>query len=371
MIKVSRVECKKDVDQFIRFFWDVYKKNPRWVPPIIQQLKPFLLGKSKFFDHCEYELFIATRNKKIVAVAGAFYDQNLIEHYHEPIGTIGYFEALPDEYEPVKQLFDNCEKYLYQKGAHSVWSPQNGNIMYGVGLAADAFDSEPLFMMPYSPPYYQKYFLRSGYKKFKDLIAFTIDLIDLKVQRKINYIKHRALQSPVKIRPIDLKDYKQEIYRLSHIYSETFKNHWGYVPQSKEETFEMFEPFRMAIDKDFILFAEFQGEIIGFILCVPNFNPVVKQLDGNLGMMNIFNFYRQKRKIRNVRGIAMGVAREHRKQNVAPILIANAFGAMIDKGYTTIEYSWVLKENLASQTVAGKFNGKLYKNYEVYQKLLN
>jgi len=367
-VTVRKLKKGEDVSGFMRFPWEVYKNYPMWVPPIIQQVKPFLSGQSKFFNHCEYDLFIAQKDKKTIATAAIFIERNLSKHCLQPIGLIGHFEALPDEHKGVGQLFKELERNLTDRGVKSIWSPFNGNIMYGAGLGADAYDSEPLFMMPYTPPYYQAYFSRNGYAKHKKLLAYTIDLIDLKLKRKINYIKRRAKDAEVKIRPMDLKNFKEEVFRFSKIYSETFSKHWGYAPQSKEETFEMFEPFRMALEKDFVLFAEYKGETIGFVLCAPNFNSVIKELNGNLGAMNIFNFYRKKRDIKKARLIAVGVRAKYRKQNIAPLLIANAFGSMIEKGYSTVEYSWVLKENIASQRAVSKFYGKLYKSYDVYRK---
>lgn len=370
MFKIYQINKEQDIERFIRFPWQVYKRYPTWVPPMIRATKQFLCGKSKFFTHCEHRLFMALENSKIVATAAAFYDRNLIEYYGEQVGLIGYFEALPDSDTIVSRLLRNVEEYLIEKEAYSVWIPFNGNIIYGLGLASDAYDEYPLFLMPYNPPYYHHYFLRNGYKRFKELVAYTIDLVDIKLQRKIAYIKHRASNSPVEIVPIDVKNFKKEIFRFAEIYNKTFKNHWGYVPQSDEELYEMLEPFRIALEKDFVLFAEYKGTTIGFVLCVPNYNYVIKNLNGNVDILRAFNFLRLKKKIRKARLIAVGVSEEYRGQNIAPLLIANAFDAMIRKGYITVEYSWVLAENIASHKAVGKFYGRPYKRYSVYKKVL-
>ena len=261
MIKICQIDRDQDIERFIPFSWQIYKKYPMWVPPMIQPTKKFLSGKSKFFNHCEHKLFMALENRKIVATAAAFYDSNLIEHYGQQIGLIGFFEALSNKYTAVSRLLKDVEEYLLKKGIYLIWAPFNGNIMYGLGLALDAYDDYPLFLMPYNPPYYHSYLLRNGYKKFKELLAFTIDLLDTKLQRKIAYIKHRGSESPIRIRPIDVKKFKEEIFCFSEIYRETFKNHWGYVPQSNEEIYEMLEPFRIALERDFVLFAEYEEAI--------------------------------------------------------------------------------------------------------------
>jgi len=370
MIKIQEIDKNKQIDAFIRFAWQVYEKYPAWVPPLVEQTKAFLLGKSLFFQHCEHKLFVALKDDKIVATAAAFYDKDLTSHYKRKIGLIGYFEALPKQDKAVKELFKHAEKFLVDKGAKIIWAPFNGNIIFGLALSADAYDEYPLFLMPYNPPYYHSYFWKNGYKKLKETVAFTTDLMDDKVRRKISYVKRKARKSKVRIRPIDLKKFKEEIFRFGSIYGETFKKHWGYVPQSNEELYEMLEPFKMALEKDFVLFAEYKGKTIGFVLCAPDYNFILKNLDGNLNVLKLFAFLRLKKRIRKARLIAIGVSGGYRGQNIAPLLIANAYDAMIKKGYTTVEYSWVLAENIPSQKAIRKFHGKVYKHYAVYQKKL-
>ncbi len=48
-IKVTPVENKKQLDEFIKFPWRVYKGNPYWVPPLISERKKFLNPKENPF----------------------------------------------------------------------------------------------------------------------------------------------------------------------------------------------------------------------------------------------------------------------------------------------------------------------------------
>lgn len=370
MITIVHVERDEDLERFVRFTWKVYQTYPTWVPPLIQQTKQFLSGKSIFFTHCKHRLFMALEHGEIVATGAAFHDQRVCDHYHQKIGLIGYFEALPNKQEAVTSLFKSIEDYLRSLGSEVIWAPFNGSIMHELGLQIDSFDDYPLFLMAYNPPYYHSYFQCNGFKRFKELYAYSIDLLDGRIQRKIQYIKRRALHAQVKIRKIDPDDFREEVYRFAEIYRETFQAHWGYAPQSRDEFYEIFTEFKMALDEDFVLFAEYENRVVGFVLCVPNYNFVIKNLNGVINAFNLLKFFRLKKRIRTARLIAIGVSGEYRGQNIAPLLIAHAFDAMIKKGYTTVEYSWVLAENVASQKAVLKFYGKLYKRYMVYQKIL-
>lgn len=369
-LDVRPVEGRKGVDEFIRFSWEVYRNNPLWVPPIVRDVRKFLMGESLFFKHCVHRLFAAYENKKITATMAAFYDTNLVQRWKKPVGLLGYFEALPEKEHAVKALFEEAELYLRQKGAETAWGPVNGGGVNPVGLLANAYNQPPVFLMMYNPSYYHQYFRRMGYYPVKELIAYSADLLDGKLRRKIAYVLKRGRRSALRVRCFDMKRFREESDKVSEIYSLTFHSHWGYSAQTKDEYFELLQPMRLALDPDFILLAEHEGKTVGFAFGVPDYNSVIKQLNGNLELLNGLAFLRMKKKIREGRIIAIGVSPEWRGQRVAPLLTAHIYDGMIQKGYIKCEYSWVAEENIASQNVARKFNDDAYKHYYVYERQL-
>ena len=226
----------------------------------------------------------------------------------------------------------------------------------------------PVFLMPYNPSYYRQYFSRLGYKPIKELIAYTMDLLDDRLQRKINYVLRRSQSSEVKIRKFDRTRFREDSNTLAAIYSETFKDHWGYTPSSEEEMYEMLNPFKLVLDNDLVLFAEHEGKVVGFTLAVPDYNPIFKKLNGNFEFLNAFSFFYLAKKVREGRLIAIGVKSDWRGKKIAPLLVASAYSAMIKKGYTRCEYSWVFRENMSSRSVATKFYSDDYRSYCVYEK---
>ncbi len=369
-VRIEHITKAHDVREFLKFSWEVYRDNKFWVPSILQEVQKFLEGKTLFSKHCEHRIFVAKESGKTVATAVAFYDQNLVKALGKPVGMIGFFEALPDKEAAVKALFEQAEQYLREKGAEVVWGPMNGGIANPVGLLANAYNQKPVFLMMYNPSYYHQYFRRLGYYPIKELIAYSMDLMDGKAHRKIRFILNRAKKSDIIIRPLNRKHFQEECNSLSHIYDQTFKSHWGYAPQSKEEFYEVVSPMKLAIDPDFILFAESEGKPVGFTLVVPDYNPVIKRLNGNLNLIGSLAFLRLKKEIHEARLIAIGVLPEWRGKRVGVLLTAAVYDAMIKKGYTKCEYSWVFRENISSQNVARRIDDDDYKHYLVYERNL-
>ena len=86
-----------------------------------------------------------------------FLDKNLIAHFNQKIGLIGFFEALRDQNEAVSKLFKYAEEYLIKSKIEVIWAPFNGDANDTFGLLSDAYDKDPFFRMPYNPPYYHDY----------------------------------------------------------------------------------------------------------------------------------------------------------------------------------------------------------------------
>lgn len=368
MIEVKEVKNDGQLKDFIAFAWQVYKDSPAWVPPLVQSSHNWLSGKSLFFNHCRHKLFLVFKQGQVVARAAVFADRDYIAYSQKKIGFLGYFEALEDQFPAVEALFNRAESYLLSQGISAVLAPFNGNMSREIGLLTKGYDTYPLFLMPYNPAYYRDYFLKNNYREDKKLIAYKVDLSQEKIAWQIKHLLQKQDKSGLNIRPLDLKNFKQDVFNLAEIYNQTFSGHWGYVPQAKEEFYESFQLFRWALEKDFILFAEIKNEIAGFVLCVPDYNSIIKRLDGKLTKLNVFDFFRLKKKIEKGRLIAVGVSQKYRGRKVAPYLIAQAFEAMIKKKYRFVEYSWVLCENISSQNTAAKFYGTPYKQYTVYLK---
>ncbi len=372
-IKIREIHAKQDVEKFLRFGFRVYADNSAWVPPLLEDTRRFLLGEGLFYDHCRHRLWVAEEEGQIVATLAAFCDENFQKHWNQRAGFLGFFEALPEKPEAVRELFEAGEEYLRQEGADFVYAPFNGYMANPLGLlvsAVNSYEATPIFLMPYNPSYYQDYLARLGYQQEKELIAYRMNLTDHTVAAQVDHFVQAAKNSPVRIEKFSKKAFARETERLSNIYSKTFQTHWGYAPQSAAEFAEIISPFRSILDPDLILFAVHEGQTIGFTICVPDYNPIVRKLQGNVNWLGGLPFLLQMRGLREARLIAIGVLNEWRGKDIAPNLAAHAFHHMRQKGYRQCEYSWVLKENHASRRVAEKFGGVDYRDYAVYSKKL-
>ena len=66
-IIISSVKTQKELRQFARFGYELYKDSPYAVPDLLEDtMETFDAKKNPAFRFCETELFLARRNGKIV-----------------------------------------------------------------------------------------------------------------------------------------------------------------------------------------------------------------------------------------------------------------------------------------------------------------
>jgi len=101
---------------------------------------------------------------------------------------------------------------------------------------------------------------------------------------------------------------------------------------------------------------------------VPNYNEVLKKLNGKLGPIEILKFLYYKNKIKSLRIMIMGVKKAYRNRGFEVVMYYNTMLNALKLGYEWAELSWILEDNTMMNRAAETLGAKLYKKYRVYEK---
>ena len=73
MIKIQEISTKKELKQFVKFPFSLYKGNKYWVPPIIsEEVESFDKLKNPVFEHADARFFLALKEwRKVVGRVAA------------------------------------------------------------------------------------------------------------------------------------------------------------------------------------------------------------------------------------------------------------------------------------------------------------
>ncbi|MDA8099477.1 MAG: hypothetical protein M0042_07620 [Nitrospiraceae bacterium] len=368
---VELVSDAKGMDEFIRLPWSVYRDNRKWVPPLVSEMQ-FVLGpKNPFFRHAEAAYFLARAKGRPIGRVAAIIDRNHINFHNEQAGFFGFFECIPDA-DAAGELMNAAGNWLRERQIEVMRGPMNPSTNDECGFLLEGYDSPPMIMMPYTPPYYLEYMDRCGLTKSKDLFAYLSVIRDVAAAGRLEKLAAgvRTRVPGLTVRPANMKQFRRELDMVKDIYNSAWSRNWGFVPMTDDEIESMADRLKPLIDPELLIMAEVDGMPAAFFMAVPDYNQVLCRVNGKLGPVGILKFLWYSRKIGDIRVLTMGVKEQYRKKGIEGLLYLESFRAAIRKGYKRAEMSWILEDNILMQRGCELMGGRLYKKYRIYEKRL-
>jgi hypothetical protein len=364
---------KADRSRFISIPWSIYKNDPVWVPPFKMSVDGMFQKKHPFYKKAQIQAFVVIDQAGVDCGRIVAIENNAHNEFHqEKVGFFGFFECIENQ-EAASLLFNACTDWLKKRGLVKMIGPMNPSTNYECGLLVDGFADSPQIMMTYNPPYYQDLLFKSGLQKVKDLFAYTMPttVVMPEVVQKIS--KRTETSHKITYRPIEKKHWDREIDNLIEIYNNAWEKNWGFIPMSDEEFHHTAKDLKSVADPRFILIAEVDKVPAAFLVCLPDYNQVFKQIpNGSLFPTGLFKLLTPKKRINRVRVITLGVKKAYRKIGLEALLYIKIQEEVLKAGgYVESEMSWVLEDNLNMTKPLVRMGARAYKTYRLFEQDLN
>ncbi|HEX3317733.1 MAG TPA: hypothetical protein VHR88_06925 [Solirubrobacteraceae bacterium] len=371
---IRHVTTRRDLNAFIRLPWAINRNHPLWVPPLKFDVRRRLdRSKNPFFQHAEAEYFLALRDGEPVGRITAHYDRNFNRFHDNDSGMFGWFES-PDDPAVAKALLDAAEGWLREKGRDRMVGPLSFSTNdQDVGVLIEGFDRPPLILNQWTPPSYPPLLEGAGLHKAMDLCMW-----ELYVQERANV--HPAIfqlaeqvktKHGIDVRQMRKRDLEAEVERFLEVYNEAWERNWGFVPLTDDEVRHYASELKPILDENWAYIAEKEGETVGAALTLPDYNQVLRRMDGRILPLGWARALYWRGKIDKVRVFALGVKAKHQHTGVAAKLYERHFDAAARTPQKGGEMGWILETNTAMNRAMEGMGGKIVSKYRVYEKLLD
>ncbi|MGI0493468.1 hypothetical protein ACN4EG_16930 [Alkalinema pantanalense CENA528] len=379
--QVIPVTTADQQELFLDVPYCVYAGDPNWVAPLRSDVAKKFDPSNPFFQYGQLQQWIAVRDElaigsnqlRAIGRIVAAVNDRLIKKERCNIGLVGFFECIED-FQVAQALVNVACTWLQQQGMSQVRGPIDLSTHNNCLFLVDGFDSPPMIMMPYNPPYYPQFFEQMGWQKAKDAYAYDFPLTDRQLTAQFEKGYQIALKAGVTFRPIRTKGdgFTEDVIGLYNLFTRAFDLNWSSTPRTQEEFMEEAKSLQTLVDPDVFPIAEYNGEMIGFWMGLPDYNIPLRRVKGKLDLLGILKFLWYKRQINQGRVLAIACLPEFRRKMVPLGLIHLGLqgGQKKGKPYQRAELSWVYEDNFPSRKLIEASGGRIYKTYRIYEKFL-
>jgi GNAT superfamily N-acetyltransferase len=375
-ITLKPVISSRERRDFVTFPWQIYRRDPCWVPPLIsEKLDRLDPDKNPFWRTAEQALWIAYVDGRPSGTIAGIIDHHSLETTHQPVGQFGFFECINDA-QVAGQMLDAVAEWARMKGMAALRGPFNPSPSDEVGILVEGFETRPAILEAHTPPYYPALIEGAGFHKFNDSLARLVirgqsDRLEDLLPEKLRRVAAQASQRPdLVIRPIRIDDWDGEIQLACQIYNAALACLPDYTPISEAEFARFAESIRPFLDPRMALLAEANCQPVGFALALPDMNEALQHVNGRLDLPGMVKLWWYSRKLSRVSFKVLMILPEYQGRGLEAVLIERISHAIWDLGYKEIDMSLTGEENVKSLRLQENLGFKVYRRYRVYEKAL-
>jgi len=371
-IAIQTVLSPQEQRIFLDVPYRVYANNPHWVPPLRSSEAHLFSADNEFLTYGTFQAFIAIHNGTPAGRIVAAVNQRLVEKENQAIGIFGYFECI-NNIAIAEALLNAAKSWLERQEMDHIRGPIDLSTHNRCLFQIDRFDSPPMIMMPYNPPYYPVFMEKLGWEKAIDAYSYSLERSQtLPPQYERGY--KIALKSGVTFRQLSTKGdaFWQDVAGMYHLFTTLFADNWGATARTLDEFKAEAKDLQSLVDPDVFWIAEYNGDMIGFFMALPDYNIVLKHLNGRLDLWGKLKFLWYRRFINQLRVLVICVLPEHRRRMVPLGLIYLAFNRthQSSRDYRFAEMGYVYENNASSRSIVEATGAPVYKTYRIYEQAI-
>ena len=128
-IEVKPVESGRQRRDFVEFPWQIYGRDPQWVPPLLKESHAFIDRRHPFYGHGDATQFIAYYGGQVVGRIQASDDPRFNEQHDCNAGHFGLFECI-DNPAVASQLLNAAADWVRRRGRDQIIGPVDYSLNY-------------------------------------------------------------------------------------------------------------------------------------------------------------------------------------------------------------------------------------------------
>ncbi|MBS1549168.1 MAG: GNAT family N-acetyltransferase [Bacteroidetes bacterium] len=369
---LKRVENDRDLKRFVAFPMQLYKNNPNYVPPLLQDEQNIWNPKENpALQYSEFQLFLAEIDGEVMGRIAV-----MINHKEEKeLGIckvrFGWLDFV-DDLSVSRLLIDAAIAYAKEKKISKIEGPMGFTNLDKAGMLTMGFDQLATMIGIYNAPYYPIHLEKLGMQKEKEWVEFEIIFPDTLPEKVTKFSQLIAEKYQLKVLKFqNKKEILPLVEPMFALLDETYKNLSTYTPISAEQIKSYKEKYFGFINKDYIVcIQDAQGKLIAFAITMPSYSKALQKAKGKLFPLGWLHFLKDGKKNDRANFYLIGIHPDYQRRGVTSIIFKEIYDIFKKKGVRFLETNPELEENKNIQLLWQDYNPVNHKRRRTYSLTL-
>jgi len=370
---------KKQVDDFLRLPFSVYKDIPQWVPPLQMDERLRLSPRRfPFYKHSQASFFLAykrsspgddgTRPIGRLAVL----DNRRYNEFNKTKTAFFYLFECENNVDAATALFNAGFNWARSRGLDTIIGPKGFTPLDGFGLLVKGFEHRPAFGLPYNLAYYVDLIEAQGFVKEGESVSGYLGM-EIQFPPRIHQLAERLAQRRgLHIARCNTRaDLRALVPHLKELYNNSLEGTAGTTPLTDEEVDTMANQLIWLADPKLIKMVMHGDKIVGFCLAYPDISAALQKTRGLLFPFGWLTLLLELRRTGWININGAGLLPEYRGSGGTAILYSEMFKSVSENPrYKHADVVQIGVENENMQREMENFGINFYKMHRTYCKEL-
>lgn len=368
-IKIVEVTSRKLLRTFIHLPAKLHMGEPNWMPTIYTDDWNFFNPKKNHqYDSCDTIMLVALANGMPVGRIMGIIHNKYNSLRNENTARFGYFDCI-DNQDVAHALLDFIKDWVREKGKTLLVGPYGFSDKDIQGLLIEGFNHPPLIDSACNPSYIVSLIEKEGFGKEIDCMTykFPVNLalpeLYYRIQQRANYSNSYQLVEFTSRR--QLKPY---IVPVLQLVNRTYDDLYGFVPMSETEMHEFASRYLPIIDPRFVKVIEKEGEVLAFIIAIPNLTKGIQKSRGYLFPIGIFQILMESKKTRKLDLMLGSVRHDYQGNGLEIVMGISLIESARKADFKDIEAHLILENNYKMRAEIERLKIPVFKRFRVFRK---
>ena len=278
-IEIIPVTSRKELKQFVQFFYDLYRGNDYAVPYLFSdEMSTLEHDGNPSFECCEAEYFMAIKDGKMVGRVAAIINHRANERWDRKQVRFSWFDFVDDP-EVSAALLKTVEDWGLAKGMTEIAGPIGFIDTDREGMLIEGFDELSTMYINYNYPYYPQHMEQRGYEKANDWVELRVKVPEVVPDKFAKITEMVRKRYGLRVHKFSRKELVQDGWgeRIFDLLNETYKNLYGFSQLSDHQIDKLVNDYIKLADLNLVTGSMDGDKLVGFGVTFPSFSKALRK----------------------------------------------------------------------------------------------